>query len=210
MSVKGADDVVPDREQGHRADRRKERRSANVFRAVPLGGEGHPAADDGHRTEHEQRPDRLVEKDQCDPDGDERGGADCHGRARRPRLPHREREEHLRAAGREQAGGQELPAAMEVVPRQGGHDRDGPRPDEHRKCGRGGTPVAKAEAESDGHRAEGHARRERQQDDGHASLGRRTRRTSVAAAAGSASTIPAMITAQPPQPSAPSRSPASV
>ncbi len=68
--------------------------------------------------------------------------------------------------------------------------------------------AAERQAQRDGHAAEQRGRRQCQHDGRHASL--RTRRTSVPAAAGSARTIPAMITAQPSQPTAPSRSPASV
>jgi len=72
-----------------------------------------------------------------------------------------------------------------------------------------GETARQAEPDCHGHRTEGGGRDETEEDDRHAGQGRRSRRTSVWAAAGSASTIPAMITAQPPQPRAPSRSPAS-
>src|SRR4029077_7698817 len=85
------------------------------------------------------------------------------------------------------------------------------RPGQHcKRRARSAAAVIKPEADRNRHRAEGGGGDEAEQDQRQAGKGRRTRRTSVRAAAGSASTIPAMITAQPPQPSAPSRSPASV
>ena len=136
--------------------------------------------------------------------------ADRDRRPRRAGLADREREEDLRAARRDQPGEEERPGVMEVVARHGRDDRERDGGQQRRE--RPGRRRAGAQPDPDRHRhrAEERRRGEREQDRRHAVRGRRTRRASTSAAAGSARTMPAMITAQPAQPSAPSRSPASV
>src|SRR5262249_52219294 len=109
-----------------------------------------------------------------DRDGDQRRGADDDRRARGPRLLHREREEHLRAAGGEQAGEEELPAAVKVVPGQRSDKCQRRRPEEHRDRRGPDVTAPEADPDRDRHRAEGDRGGEREQDDGHASVGRRT------------------------------------
>ena len=120
MRVQSADDVVANGEEGHRADREEQRERANVLGAVPLRGEGDRAADDRERPEDEQGAHRLVQEEEGERHRHERGGAHGHRRPRGAGLAHREREQHLRAAGGEQARKEEFPAAMKVVLRQGG------------------------------------------------------------------------------------------
>ena len=180
-------------------------------RAVALGREQHAARDDRERADDERRPHRLAEEDERDRDGDERRRADRDRRARRADLAHREREEHLRGARREQPGEEERPDVMHVVPERRRHEGDAER-GQHR--GERGAPcvaaVAKPDPDRDRHPAEERRRGHREQDGRHAAPGLRTTRMSASAAAGSAITIPAMITAQPSQARPPSRSPASV
>src|SRR5262249_6126266 len=102
------------------------------------------------------------------------------------------------------------PRAPQPGPRSRGDDRDRERGEDRRE--RRGTRVVTAQPEPDRnrHRPEERRGREGEQDRGHATPGRRTRRASTSAAAGWASRIPAMITAHPRTPTTPSVSPASV
>ena len=113
--------------------------------------------------------------------------------------------------GAENAGERERPDGGDVpVARDRGRDeRDAERGDdgEERPAERV-VAAGERRPERDGHAAEERGRAEREDDGVHqaGSGRRRASRRSVAAAAGSASRIPASITAQPAQPSDPSRS----
>jgi hypothetical protein len=208
--MEGSDDVVAYRKEDHRADCEEQRERTYVLGPVALRCEQDPAAYNRERPHDEQRPHRLAEENERDCDRDERRRTDRYRGPRGTGLAHREREHDLRAAGREEPRQEELPGAMEIVLGKCCNDRNPCPPRQHRERRARSTASGEAKADRHRHRAEGGGGDEAEQDDRQASEGRRTSRTSVWAAAGSARTIPAMITAQPPQPSAPSRSPARV
>ena len=82
--------------------------------------------------------------------------------------------------------------------RHGRDERDGERRQQRRqRPRRRAAAAAQADPDRHRHRTEERRRGEREDDRRHAVRGRRTSRASTSAAAGSASTIPAMITAQP-------------
>src|SRR5581483_9601884 len=167
-------------EEDGRAHGEGEADRPHVLRPVALGGERDPAADDRERPEDERRADRLAEEQKGDRDRNERRRADGDRRARGAGDQYRPREQNLRAARREQAGEEELPAPAQVVSRQRGEHRQRRPPPHHRERTRGG-PAAHAEANRHGHRAEARRRDEREENGAHAALARRTRRTSTSA-----------------------------
>ena len=211
VRVQRPDEIVPGREEHCRSARVDEPDPTEVRRPVTLGSEQDAAADDRDRAEYQRQPQRLVEDDQRDRDSDERRGADHHRRARSADLAHREREQDLRAARREQAGEQERPGAVEI------RVRTPPRRARRRApttMVASAAPLASGSPRSAMRRSRPSSRRRAPPTSSASTTAvmpiPRTSRASVPAAAGSARTIPAMITAQPSQPTAPSRSPASV
>jgi hypothetical protein len=140
-----------------------------VLRPPALADEEHAADDDQDGAEQQRRVQRLVEEDERDHDGEERGRADGDGGARRPGVSHCEREEELREAGAEHAGEHEGPDAGEVDGLRG-HERQ-----RHRERGQdrqqgsdlGVRDAAEGEAKRDRHGSEEEGRGEREQDGVH-------------------------------------------
>ena len=119
-----ADDVVARREEDRAAEGVHEPDRAEVLRPRALGDEREAAAHDRHRTDEERGARGFAEREDRDRHGDERRRAGDHGRPRRPRLPHAEHEQELRAARREQAREQERP---ELAAPFAADERDRPR-----------------------------------------------------------------------------------
>src|SRR6188472_93795 len=212
VAVEGqmANEVVAQGKERRAEERKRDAETTNVLRTLRLERQSDPAAHDEERAEEHRGVRPFVEGDDRDRHREERRGPERDRRTRGAGLADPQRDEDVREPRRDRAREEKRGDARErhasLHDGRGAEHRE--RRDLHEERADGGRYERRAEREADGdrHRSEERGRDKREEDSVHQPARAETRRRNVAAAAGSARTIPASITTQPVHPAQPSRS----